>query len=365
MTKKKNVVLRVLNLIFLVAFFASIWSAYCGFRTVFFPGAALVAFLVSVLVQGTEVLFARELSVAGCLAFVLSVWFSSLSFIDAASPAAKYRTAMEHSLSSRYTTELLPDLQADVAAQLEQLSGALYSQLDVLKSSTAPQEAGQGGESDVFEAVRGKFTEAQKADPLYLDLESAMSCLETGQTQQAADILQTLLRMTGTTSMEKKVRKYAEFLQNRMTASYDDTIRTTAHAIEKMLSQGSVSVSELTAAGDELIAAVLDSEQEDVEMEGIAQLWEDLSQYAGLVRLNTDLAARAEKQPEFAGEINAAGADEDADTALAKVKALWKEELSTLRAEVASSALPGRAQRMKEIDWLMRYILAFFFSFRE
>ena len=88
--------LWVLQGILLVAAGISLFSTMAGFHTVFFPSSAMVAVLASLLVQGIELVCAERFHLAGCAAFLLSVAFSAMSFINIGTPTSVY---MRHALS--------------------------------------------------------------------------------------------------------------------------------------------------------------------------------------------------------------------------------------------------------------------------
>ena len=102
--------LWVLQGILLVAAGISLFSTMAGFHTVFFPSSAMVAVLASLLVQGIELVCAERFHLAGCAAFLLSVAFSAMSFINIGTPTSVYMRHAVTTLSRSYITQLLPSV---------------------------------------------------------------------------------------------------------------------------------------------------------------------------------------------------------------------------------------------------------------
>lgn len=164
--------LWVLQGILLVAAGISLFSTMAGFHTVFFPSSAMVAVLASLLVQGIELVCAERFHLAGCAAFLLSVAFSAMSFINIGTPTSVYMRHAMTTLNSAYSTQLLPDVQslrirlqalnADAATTAEETAHAiqlLLAQASVDTSALSEQ---------INKLITAALNAGLKTDPLPL-----------------------------------------------------------------------------------------------------------------------------------------------------------------------------------------------------
>lgn len=126
--------LWVLQGILLVAAGISLFSTMAGFHTVFFPSSAMVAVLASLLVQGIELVCAERFHLAGCAAFLLSVAFSAMSFINIGTPTSVYMRHAMTTLNSAYSTQLLPDVQSAISSDMGSLYSTISGELTALRT---------------------------------------------------------------------------------------------------------------------------------------------------------------------------------------------------------------------------------------
>lgn len=352
--------LWVLQGILLVAAGISLFSTMAGFHTVFFPSSAMVAVLASLLVQGIELVCAERFHLAGCAAFLLSVAFSAMSFINIGTPTSVYMRHAVTTLSRSYTTQLLPDIQADISSDMNSLYSKISDEMTALRTEAqAMQEQNTASnmltEAD-YSAIRSRYSEAQKKQTEYFELEQLIAFLQDNDLERAYALMDAIEAEEGSGSTLKKLKADVQSLRIRLQALNADAATTaeeSAHAIQLLLAQASVDTSALSEQTDKLITAALNAGLKTDPL----PLRDHLERYLQLAELNRTITEHVSAEAAFLENAEQAAADPDADAAWQQVKELWNHELSTLRTALAGSVLSTRTSRMETIDTLTRQIL--------
>lgn len=352
--------LWVLQGILLVAAGISLFSTMAGFHTVFFPSSAMVAVLASLLVQGIELVCAERFHLAGCAAFLLSVAFSAMSFINIGTPTSVYMRHAVITLSSAYTTELLPDVQSAISSDMGSLYTKISDEMTALRTEAqAMQEQNTASnmltEAD-YSAIRSRYNDAQKKQTEYFELDQLIGLLQNNDFERAYALMDAIEAEEGSGATLKKLKADVQSLRIRLQALNADAATTaaeTAHAIQLLLAQSSIDVDELSVQADTLITAALNAGLKTDPL----PLRDHLERYLQLAELNRTISEHVSAEAALLESVEQAAAGPDADAAWQQVQALWNHELSTLRTALAGSVLSTRTSRMGTIDALTRQIL--------
>ena len=352
--------LWILQGILLVAAGISLFSTMEGFHTVFFPASAVIACAASLLVQGIELACAERFCLAGCAAFLLSVAFSAMSFINIGTPTSVYMRHAIITLNSAHTTQLLPDIQADISSDMNSLYTKISDEMTALRTEAqAMQEQNTASnmltEAD-YSAIRSRYNDAQKKQTEYLELEQLIAFLQDNDLERAYALMNAIQAEEGSGATLKKLKADVRSLRIRLQALNADAATTaeeSAHAIQLLLAQASVDTSALSEQTDKLITAALNAGLQTDPL----PLRDHLERYLQLAELNRTISERVSAEAVFLENVEQAAAGPDADAAWQQVQALWNHELSTLRTALAGSVLSTRTSRMGTIDALTRQIL--------
>ena len=352
--------LWVLQGILLVAAGISLFSTMEGFHTVFFPASAVIACAASLLVQGIELACAERFNLAGCAAFLLSVAFSAMSFINIGTPTSVYMRHAVITLSSAYTTELLPDVQSAISSDMGSLYTKISDEMTALRTEAqAMQEQNTASnmltEAD-YSAIRSRYNDAQKKQTEYFELQQLIELLQNNDLERAYALMDAIEQEEGSGATLKKLKADVRSLRIRLQALNADAATTaeeSAHAIQLLLAQASVDTSALSEQTDKLITAALNAGLQTDPL----PLRDHLERYLQLAELNRTISERVSAEAVFLENVEQAAAGPDADAAWQQVQALWNHELSTLRTALAGSVLSTRTSRMGTIDALTRQIL--------
>ena len=160
-----------------------------GFHTVFFPSSAMVAVLASLLVQGIELVCAERFHLAGCAAFLLSVAFSAMSFINIGTPTSVYMRHAMTTLNSAYSTQLLPDVQSAISSDMGSLYSTISGELTALRTEAqVMQEQNTANnmltEGD-YDLIRSRYNDAQKKQTEYFELDQLIGLLQNNDLERA------------------------------------------------------------------------------------------------------------------------------------------------------------------------------------
>ena len=357
---RQHAKLWVLQGILLVAAGISLFSTMEGFHTVFFPASAVIACAASLLVQGIELACAERFCLAGCAAFLLSVAFSAMSFINIGTPTSVYMRHAIITLNSAHTTQLLPDIQADISSDMNSLYSTISGELTALRTEAqAMQEQNTASnmltEGD-YDLIRSRYNDAQKKQTEYFELDQLIKFLQDHDLEGAYALMDAIEQEEGSGSTLKKLKADVRSLRIRLQALNADAATTaeeSAHAIQLLLAQASVDTSALSEQTDKLITAALNAGLQTDPL----PLRDHLERYLQLAELNRTISERVSAEAVFLENVEQAAAGPDADAAWQQVQALWNHELSTLRTALAGSVLSTRTSRMETIDALTRQIL--------
>lgn len=352
--------LWVLQGILLVAAGISLFSTMSGFYTVFFPDSMALACAASLLVQGIELACAERFCLAGCAAFLLSVAFSAMSFINIGTPTSVYMRHAIITLNSSYTTQLLPDIQADISSDMNSLYSTISDELTALRTEAQAMQEQNTANNMLTEAdyalIRGRYNNAQKKQTEYFELEQLIAFLQDNDLERAYALMDAIEAEEGSGSTLKKLKADVQSLRIRLQALNADAATTaeeTAHAIQLLLAQASVDTSALSEQTDKLITAALNAGLKTDPL----PLRDHLERYLQLAELNRTISERVSTEAPFLESAEQAAGDPDADAAWQQVKELWSHELSSLRTALAGSVLSTRMKHMGTIDALTRQIL--------
>ena len=367
--------LWVLSFVFALASILSWYSTQKGMVTLFFVGQAGLAFLASAVVQITEIVFSgSRKSISFLLAFLVSVSLSSFQFVETAYPAGQFREAAETGVNRAYT-ELLPQLQTDSAAQLDDLRTTVFSELDALEAAADAEGAASSGNISTTtdaEALKSRFAQQQSRYPkgyeddiMLQNLLTAAALLHSGDAQNARLLIeQSLGALDGLIDMAATSKQKAFYRDIRTEYNAllvclgveENTgaaaVSAGAKAMRSALMQGTLDTAALRADADTLVAQTMAAEL-SIDTAKLAILRDSVLDYAALVELNTSLKAHQAEQPALAQRLAAAGAVEDDQQALEGVQTVWREELEGLRAEIAASALSNRDEFLTTVDKLI------------
>lgn len=357
---RQHAKLWVLQGILLVAAGISLFSTMEGFHTVFFPTSAVIACAASLLVQGIELACAERFNLAGCAAFLLSVAFSAMSFIDIGTPTSVYMRQAVTTLSSSYTTQLLPDIQADISSDMNSLYTKISDEMTALRTEAqAMQEQNTASnmltEGD-YDLIRSRYSEAQKKQTEYFELDQLIGLLQNNDFERAYALMDAIEAEEGSGATLKKLKADVQSLRIRLQALNADAATTaeeSAHAIQLLLAQASVDTSALSEQTDKLITAALNAGLKTDPL----PLRDHLERYLQLAELNRTITERVSTEAAFLENVEQAAAGPDADAAWQQVKELWSHELSSLRTALAGSVLSTRTKHMGTTDALTWQIL--------
>lgn len=358
---RQHAKLWVLQGLLLVSAGISLFSTMEGFRTVFFPTpAVLAAFWASLLVQGIELACAERFHLAGCAAFLISVAFSAMSFIDIGTPTSVYMRHAVTTLSSAYTTELLPDVQSAISSDMGSLYNTISDKLTALRTEAQAMQEQNTANNMLTEAdyalIRGRYNNAQKKQTEYFELQQLIELLQNNDLERAYALMDAIEQEEGSGATLKKLKADVQSLRIRLQALNADAATTaeeSAHAIQLLLAQASVDTSALSEQTDKLITAALNAGLKTDPL----PLRDHLEHYLQLAELNRTISEHVSAEAAFLENVEQAAAGPDADAAWQQVKALWSHELSSLRTALAGSVLSTRTSRMETIDALTRQIL--------
>lgn len=353
--------LWVLSFVFVLASFLSWLSTQKGMVTLFFVGQAGLALLASAVVQITEIVFSGSWkSFSFWLAFLISVSLSSFQFVETAYPAGQFREVAETGVNHIYT-ELLPKIQKDAAAQLDDLRTTVFSELDALEAAADAEGAASSG--NIFtttdaEALNSRYAQQTSRYPkgyendiMFQNLLTAAALVHSGDTQNARLLIeQSLGALDELVDIAATGRQKAFYRDIRsdynalgvLVSLQENTgaaaVSAGAKAMRSALMQGTLDTAALRADADTLVAQAMAVEL-PIDTAKLAILRDSVLDFAALVELNTRLKEHQAEQPALAQRLAAAGAAEDDQQALEGVQTVWREELEGLRAEIAASPL--------------------------
>lgn len=352
--------LWVLQGILLVAAGISLVSTMSGFYTVFFPDSMAVACAASLLVQGIELVCAERFHLAGCAAFLLSVAFSAMSFIDIGTPTSVYMRHAIITLNSSYSTQLLSDIQADISSDMNSLYSTISGELTALRTEAQAMQEQNTANNMLTEAdyaiIRSRYSDAQKKQTEYFELDQLIELLQNNDFERAYALMDAIEAEEGSGATLKKLKADVQSLRIRLQALNADAATTaeeTAHAIQLLLAQASVDTSALSEQADKLITAALNAGLKTDPL----PLRDHLERYLQLAELNRTISDRVSTEAALLESVEQAAGDPDADAAWQQVKELWSHELCSLRTALAGSVLSTRTKHMETIDALTRQIL--------
>lgn len=352
--------LWVLQGILLVAAGISLVSTMSGFYTVFFPDSMAVACAASLLVQGIELVCAERFHLAGCAAFLLSVAFSAMSFIDIGTPTSVYMRHAIITLNSSYSTQLLSDIQADISSDMNSLYSTISGELTALRTEAQAMQEQNTANNMLTEAdyaiIRSRYSDAQKKQTEYFELDQLIELLQNNDFERAYALMDAIEAEEGSGATLKKLKADVQSLRIRLQALNADAATTaeeTAHAIQLLLAQASVDTSALSEQADKLITAALNAGLKTDPL----PLRDHLERYLQLAELNRTISDRVSTEAALLESVEQAADDPDADAAWQQVKELWSHELGSLRTALAGSVLSTRTKHMETIDALTRQIL--------
>lgn len=357
---RQHAKLWILQAILLVAAGISLFSTMEGFHTVFFPTSAVIACAASLLVQGIELACAERFNLAGCAAFLLSVAFSAMSFINIGTPTSVYMRQAVTTLSSSYTTLLLPDIQADISSDMNSLYTKISDEMTALRTEAQAMQEQNAASNMLTEAdyalIRGRYNNAQKKQTEYFELQQLIELLQNNDLERAYALMDAIEQEEGSGATLKKLKADVQSLRIRLQALNADAATTaeeTAHAIQLLLAQANVDASALSEQTDKLITAALNAGLKTDPL----PLRDHLERYLQLAELNRTISERVSTEAAFLESAEQAAGDPDADAAWQQVKELWSHELSSLRTALAGSVLSTRTKHMGTTDALTRQIL--------
>lgn len=352
--------LWVLQGILLVAAGISLVSTMSGFFTVFFPDSMAVACAASLLVQGIELVCAERFHLAGFAAFLLSVAFSAMSFIDIGTPTSVYMRHAIITLNSSYSTQLLSDIQADISSDMNSLYSTISGELTALRTEAQAMQEQNTANNMLTEAdyaiIRSRYSDAQKKQTEYFELDQLIELLQNNDFERAYALMDAIEAEEGSGATLKKLKADVQSLRIRLQALNADAATTaeeTAHAIQLLLAQASVDTSALSEQADKLITAALNAGLKTDPL----PLRDHLERYLQLAELNRTISDRVSTEAALLESVEQAAGDPDADAAWQQVKELWSHELGSLRTALAGSVLSTRTKHMETIDALTRQIL--------
>lgn len=366
--------LWVLSFVFALASFLSWLSTQKGMVTLFFVGQAGLALLASAVVQITEIVFSSSWkSFSFWLAFLISVSLSSFQFVETAYPAGQFREVAETGVNHTYTELLLPKVQKETAAQLDDLRTTVFSELDALEAAAANAE-GAASSGNIFtttdaEALNSRYAQQKSRYPkgyeddiMLQNLLTAAALVHSGDTQNARLLIeQSVSALDGLVDMAATSKQKAFYRDIRTDFNVllvslgvqENTgaaaVSAGAKAMRSALMQGTLDTAALRADADTLVAQAMAVEL-PIDTAKLAILRDSVLDYAALVELNTRLKEHQEEQPALAQRLAAAGAAEDDQQALEGVQTVWREELEGLRAEIAASPLSSRGEHLTALD---------------
>lgn len=366
--------LWVLSFVFVLASFLSWLSTQKGMVTLFFVGQAGLALLASAVVQITEIVFSgRWKSFSFWLAFLISASLSSFQFVETAYPAGQFREVAETGVNRGYT-ELLPKIQKDTAAQLDDLRTTVFSELDALEAAADAEGAASSG--NIFtttdaEALNSRYAQQTSRYPkgyendiMFQNLLTAAALVHSGDTQNARLLIEQSLGALdelvdiAATGRQKAFYRDIRTDFNVLLVSLgvqENTgaaaVSAGAKAMRSALMQGTLDTAALRADADTLVAQAMAAEL-PIDTAKLAILRDSVLDFAALVELNTSLKEHQAEQPALAQRLAAAGAAEDDQQALEGVQTVWREELEALRAEIAASPLANRDKHLTTLDKL-------------
>ena len=335
-------------------------STMSGFYTVFFPDSMAVACAASLLVQGIELVCAERFHLAGCAAFLLSVAFSAMSFIDIGTPTSVYMRHAIITLNSSYSTQLLSDIQADISSDMNSLYSTISGELTALRTEAQAMQEQNTANNMLTEAdyaiIRSRYSDAQKKKTEYFELDQLIELLQNNDFERAYALMDAIEAEEGSGATLKKLKADVQSLRIRLQALNADAATTaeeTAHAIQLLLAQASVDTSALSEQADKLITAALNAGLKTDPL----PLRDHLERYLQLAELNRTISDRVSTEAALLESVEQAAGDPDADAAWQQVKELWSHELGSLRTALAGSVLSTRTKHMETIDALTRPIL--------
>ena len=352
--------LWVLQGLLLLAAGISLVSTMSGFYTVFFPDSMALACAASLLVQGIELACAERFNLAGCAAFLLSVTFSAMSFISIGTPTSIYMRHAIITLNSAYTTQLLPDVQADISSDMNSLYSTISDELTALRTEAQAVRKQNTASNMLTEAdytlIRSRYSEAQKKQTEYFELQQLIDLLQSEDLERAYALMDAIEAEEGSGATLKKLKADVQSLRIRLQALNADAATTaeeSAHAIQLLLAQATVDTSALSAQADTLITAALNAGFQTDPL----PLRDHLKTYGQLAELNRTIFERISTEAALLKSVEQAAGRLDTDAAWKQVQDVWSHELSTLRTELAGSVLSTRTKHMETIDDLTRQIL--------
>jgi hypothetical protein len=353
--------LWVLSFVFVLASFLSWLSTQKGMVTLFFVGQAGLALLASAVVQITEIVFSGSWkSFSFWLAFLISVSLSSFQFVETAYPAGQFREVAETGVNHIYT-ELLPKIQKDTAAQLDDLRTTVFSELDALEAAADAEGAASSGNiftttdaedlKSRYAQQTSRYPKGYENDIMLQNLLTAVTLVHSGDTQNARLLIeQSVSALDGLVDMAATGKQKAFYRDIRsdynalgvLVSLQENTgaaaVSAGAKAMRSALMKGTLDTGALRADADTLVAQAMAAEL-PIDTAKLAILRDSVLDFAALVELNTRLKEHQAEQPALAQRLAAAGAAEDDQQALEGVQTVWREELEGLRAEIAASPL--------------------------
>ena len=370
--------LWVLTLIFVLANLLSCYSTKKGMETLFFVGAPVLALIASAVVQVTEMLFSSSWrSLCFWLAFAISVSLSSFQFVEIAYSAGQFREVVETAVQQGYT-QLLPNVQQDVSNRLDTLRTTVFTELDDLAEAAEATETTAANNETTFvdeekiqnhyNAQKSRYPKGWEDDTMYLNLLSAAQLVSQGESQstevlidQSLSALDGIVELAATNKQKALYRDIrTDFNNLKLVISTQDAQNNTGavaviasiKSVRTALMQGTVETTALRAEVDSIVEQAMALEL-DIDTSELAELRDSVTEYATLVDLNTSLQEHQNAQTALAQRIAVAGEAEDDDKALKNVQTIWREELEGLRAEIASSSLPKKAEHLSTLDALV------------
>lgn len=283
-----------------------------------------------------------------------------MSFIDIGTPTSVYMRHAIITLNSAHTTQLLPDIQADISSDMNSLYSTISGELTALRTEAqATQEQNTASnmltEGD-YVLIRSRYNDAQKKQTEYFELQQLIELLQNNDLERAYALMDAIEAEEGSGSTLKKLKADVQSLRIRLQALNADAATTaeeTAHAIQLLLAQASVDTSALSEQINKLITAALNAGLKTDPL----PLRDHLERYLQLAELNRTVSERVSAEAALLESVEQAAGDPDADAAWQQVQDVWSHELGSLRTALAGSVLSTRTKHMETIDELTRQIL--------
>lgn len=302
--------LKLMSALFAGCVIMSFYSTAKGFSTVFFPKAFGLALAASLVVQSVEALFAGTINFAWLCAFVLSVAFSGMQYIDAANGTAVWMKTRNASLLSTYSTELLPDLQTAVSGELAVLRTSVFDELAALRASVKDEQT----LADLIDTSRieARYEKAFKgtdyqSQPAYAALNDVLAAIAQNDRAQTESLIDKTLNNDVLTkdTIAVMVRNDLAYIRDRMAANDEsaaNALNDTAHELQTLLLRGQAGQDTLSDLCTQLTEAAM-KDDSGVDLAKLSVLKNELAAYQDLLAFSTGLQERVVGQTALTDDL--------------------------------------------------------------